>query len=76
MSAETAVGVFPVTVPGVAVATFPKEGVEPHWNVTVVDEFWAVTVPFNVAVVCPTGAAIVVTTIGGAVDVVKVMSFP
>jgi len=74
--AETAVGVFPVTGLGVAVATLPKAGVVPHWNVTVVDSLDAVTVPFRVAVVEPIAVAGSVTTVGGAVAVVNVISKP
>ena len=76
MLAETAVAVFPVTGLGTPAATFPKAGVGPHWKVTVVEEFCAVTVPFRVAVVVPILVAALVTTIGGAAAVVKVISLP
>jgi hypothetical protein len=42
----------------------------------VVDALYAVTVPFSVAVVVPTGLAKLVTTAGTTAEVVNVMSFP
>jgi hypothetical protein len=77
MVAITAVGVFPVTVGGMATTLFPYETVNPHWNETVVLAPLALTVPLSWAVDIPMFEAGSVVTVGaGWGGVVKVIFGP
>ena len=80
MAALTAVAVFPVTRLWAAVTVEPYATVRPYWNVTVVDEPLALTLPFNVAPELVIAVAALVVAVGGVaapmILTVKSQQFP